>query len=59
MGRQPKTVSELYECPECTAVQQIQRLLSSMKAPGHLKWLWCLNCKAATNHVKINDRRRC
>lgn len=47
------TISEMY-CTECgNKGIDIPRKRGREKEAGHLKSLYCLNCKKKTNHVEI------
>ena len=50
MGKQ--TEPEIYRCPGCGNTTQIQRRSGLKKKAGHLKWMWCVRCKATTNQEK-------
>jgi len=47
---------ETYQCPDCGATTQIQRLSHRKKAPGHLKWMWCVRCEETTNHELVGPQ---
>ena len=48
-----KTEPETYQCPDCGNTTEIQRLSGRTRSVGHLKWMWCVRCKASTNHALV------
>lgn len=43
---------KLLRCLECGAIFPIWRRLSSNRARGHVKHLWCYRCRKRTPHVE-------
>lgn len=48
-----QTEPEVYQCPDCGYKTAIQRPTGRKKKVGHLKWMWCVRCKATTNHTMV------
>ena len=50
-----KEESHQFYCVECGKKGiPVARSKSSQREKGHLKKLWCLNCKKETNHAEIS-----
>lgn len=49
------TISKFF-CTQCGAEGfPLPRKTRKIREPGHLKILYCLNCKQETNHVEVRD----
>ena len=44
-------------CAVCDHETFIWRRRSRLKEKGHVKHLWCTNCKETTPHVEVRDAR--
>jgi len=53
-GRKLEQVT--LECMECGNMQVIWRKASRLKEPGHVKHLWCVDCKDRTAHVEVRGK---
>jgi hypothetical protein len=49
-GRPTTPVS--YQCTACGKTQPIARKKGYQRRGGHLKRLWCTDCRATTNHAQ-------
>lgn len=55
MGKDFFTVSDFF-CVKCgTKGMPIPRKMSKQRERGHLKKLYCLNCKQEVNHYEIRE----
>lgn len=53
MGRQSFTISDFY-CAKCGAKgMPLPRKKAKQKERGHMKKLFCLQCKCEVNHVEV------
>lgn len=43
-------------CSMCGEIQTIRRLIGHQKKEGHIKDLWCPNCKRDRKFIEIRDR---
>jgi len=53
MNYKQPTVATRLRCRECETVQEIQRKIGHQKKIGHIKHLWCFNCKKTTSHEEM------
>ena len=54
MPKNKTIVKNEFYCTECgKAGIPIARTIRHLKEPGHLKKLFCLNCKEETNHAEV------
>lgn len=51
-----KTTSVKLKCEECGHVFPIARKMGKTKKEGHIKHLWCIQCKAETGHIEQDSR---
>ena len=42
-------------CPKCGNIVTIQRKKGKQKKTGHLKYLYCYDCREIINHYEVND----
>lgn len=52
-GRKLEMVT--LECLDCGNVQAIWRKRSRLKELGHVKHLWCVDCRDRTKHREVRD----
>lgn len=57
MGRRAnfEAVVTRLECPDCKSIFPIARRKRSQRKSGHIKDLWCSNCKKITKHIEKKD----
>ena len=53
IGMVVKTVTSNLKCKHCDNVFPIPRRKGSRRGSGHIKHLWCINCKDRTEHVEL------
>lgn len=58
MARQSTKVSRMF-CTSCGKEGiPVARTLGQTREPGHLKKMYCINCKEETNHVEVRPYGR-
>jgi len=50
-NRRNFTISEVY-CKECGAMTTVPRGKSKQREKGHIKDLWCIQCRSITKHTE-------
>lgn len=51
MGKKKFNITNC-QCPDCSHVINIPRLLGRERENGHKKDLWCIKCKKITTHIE-------
>ncbi len=50
-----KVVTKELKCTKCGRVVTIPRKASRNKSAGHIKHLWCTNCRKRTPHEEMAE----